>query len=200
MQKTVVIAERLAERMYSRRHIWRIQKKIARHTAFFISQENLLRSDAWHALIIVTDSQSWMRTRNGKKSFSWLRKAGGGKVCHITLNLQHSPFARSVRTWRFSAFSAMVFMLHDNKQALFPSVWPSLTKGWLGGDGFAFQLLLKWTAWMYLTMLMKSASRTQTKHKQNNPSPINRNKFPQQNLAVLNLIWYAINSSRTAVL
>lgn len=79
MQKTVLMAELLAERMYSRRYIWRIQKKIARHTAFFISRENLLRSDAWHALIIVTDSQSWMRTRNGKKKFfmaekGWRRK------------------------------------------------------------------------------------------------------------------------------
>lgn len=65
----------------------------------------------------------------GKKSFLWLRKAGGGKVCHSTLYLQRSPFARRVGTWRFSVFPAVVFMLHDNGQTLnlFPLVCPLLS-------------------------------------------------------------------------
>lgn len=52
--------------MFSRRRIQRCQKKIPRYR-FLIQEKNLLRPDIWHAEIIVTDSQSWMRTRTGKK-------------------------------------------------------------------------------------------------------------------------------------
>lgn len=180
MQKTVLMAELLAERMYSKRYIWRIQKKIARHTAFFISQENLLRSDAWHALIIVTDSQSWMRTGNGKKKgfHCWGRlEEERFATVPCTYNIPHLPGESGLGGFLFSFYGIHAAWQWTTCFLQFGHLF--LTKGWLGGDGFAFQLLLQWPAWMYLTMLIPSASRTQTKHKQNNPSPINRNKFPQ---------------------
>lgn len=131
MEKTRASSRMLAESMFSRRHIPRIQNKIPRHTRFFISWENLLRPDTWHAGIAITDSQSWVRTRAGKKGKKAFvaEEAGGGKVCHRTLRWQHSPFARRVKTWRFSGFSAMVFMLRDCGQTLdlFPSVCSPLT-------------------------------------------------------------------------
>lgn len=130
----MLIAGVLEERMYSRRHVWRIQKKNARHTAFFISQENLLRSDTWHALIIVTDSQSWMRTRNGKRSFSWLRKAGGGKVCHSTLYLQHFPTCQESQG--LEVFCFLCYGFHTAWQwAKFKSVSFSLATSYLLRDG-----------------------------------------------------------------
>lgn len=137
----------------------------------------------------------------GKKFFmpeeSWRRK---GLPQYLVLK----TFSICQESQDLEVFCFLCYGFHAVWQwASSKSVSFNLTTSYLLRYGLvemAFQPQLQWPAWMYLTMLIKSASRTQKKHKQTNPCPINRNKFSHQNLALLNLMWFAISSSRTAVL
>lgn len=153
-------------------------------------------SDYRHWLSELDEDQKW-----GKKFFmpeeSWRRK---GLPQYLVL----TTFPICQESQDLEVFCFLCYGFHAVWQwASSKSVSFNLTPSYLLRYGLvemAFQLQLQWPAWMHLTVLIKSASRTQKKHKQTNPCPINRNKFSHQNLALLNLMSFATSSSRTAVL